>query len=95
MGGDDDRQVDSLKFNLAHCKSKGFKTALYSGFPLEHASEDLLYLLDYIKVGAYDETLGGLKSPTTNQRLYRLSEGNIEADITNVFWRKLDENYNK
>lgn len=92
MGGDDDRQIDSLAFNLAHCKLKGFKTALYSGFDLEHAPADLLYLLDYIKVGPYIEHLGGLKEKTTNQRLYKIVDGKITEDITSMFWRKLDEN---
>lgn len=90
MGGDDDRQVESLALNLAHCKLKGYKTALYSGFELNHASEDLLYLLDYIKVGPYIESLGGLKSKTTNQRLYRVVDGKITEDITHMFWRTLD-----
>lgn len=90
MGGDDDRQIDSLAFNLAHCKAKGFKTALYSGFDLEHAPPDLLYLLDYIKVGPYIEQLGGLKEKTTNQRLYKIVDGKITEDITYMFWRRLD-----
>lgn len=94
MGGDDDRQIDSLALNLAACKAYGFKTALYSGFELEHALEhpDLLYLLDYIKVGPYIEELGGLKETTTNQRLYKIVDGKITEDITNKFWRSLDEN---
>lgn len=94
MGGDDDKQIDSLMFNLAHCKSKGFKTALYSGFELDHALEhpDMLYLLDYIKVGPYVNELGGLKSRTTNQRLYKVVDGKITDDITHMFWRSLDEN---
>ena len=94
MGGDDDRQIASLLFNLAHCKSRGFKTALYSGFDLDHALErpEMLYLLDYIKVGAYVDNLGGLKSKTTNQRLYKVVNGKITEDITYMFWRSLDEN---
>lgn len=94
MGGDDDKQIDSLAVNLAVCKAYGFKTALYSGFELEHATQklDLLSLLDYIKVGPYIEELGGLKSKTTNQRLYKVTDGKITEDITNKFWRSLDEN---
>ena len=34
--------------------------------------------MDYIKLGPYIEALGGLKSPTTNQALYRIdSDGNM------------------
>ena len=41
---------------------------------------------DYIKLGPYIESLGGLKSPTTNQRLYK-RVGNDWQDITSVFWK--------
>jgi anaerobic ribonucleoside-triphosphate reductase activating protein len=44
---------------------------------------------DYVKIGPYIRHLGPLKSPTTNQRLYRQTEdGNFE-DITYRFWRKV------
>ncbi len=43
---------------------------------------------DYIKVGPYIEHLGALKSPQTNQRLYKKTpQGNFE-DITSRFWKK-------
>ena len=45
---------------------------------------------DYIKLGPYIESLGGLKSPTTNQRLYKRVGENWE-DITASFWRKTFE----
>ena len=41
---------------------------------------------DYIKLGPYIESLGGLKSPTTNQRLYK-RVGDCWKDITATFWR--------
>lgn len=40
----------------------------------------------YIKIGPYIENLGGLKSATTNQRLYEIEEGEMK-DITSVFWK--------
>ena len=49
---------------------------------------------DYIKLGPYIESLGGLKSEKTNQRLYkRVGQGTAESpfkweDITSVFWKK-------
>ncbi len=43
---------------------------------------------DYIKVGPYIQHLGPLKSPTTNQRMYRLKEDGSFEDITYRFWRK-------
>lgn len=38
----------------------------------------------YIKLGPYIESLGGLKSETTNQRLYHIENGIME-DITYRF----------
>ena len=46
---------------------------------------DLPY--DYVKLGPYIESLGGLKSPTTNQRLYK-RVGDSWEDITSVFGQK-------
>ena len=42
---------------------------------------------DYIKLGPYIESLGGLKSEKTNQRLYKRVGQNWE-DITALFWQK-------
>ncbi len=42
---------------------------------------------DYVKLGPYIESLGGLKSPTTNQRLYK-RVGDSWQDITSIFWQK-------
>ena len=42
---------------------------------------------DYIKLGPYIESLGGLKSPTTNHRLYK-RVGESWEDITSSFWKK-------
>ena len=43
--------------------------------------------LDYVKLGPYVETLGGLKSERTNQRFYK-RVGDEWRDITSVFWKK-------
>ena len=42
---------------------------------------------DYLKLGPYIESLGGLKSPKTNQRLYK-RVGDEWQDITSSFWKK-------
>ena len=51
-----------------------------------------LFRLDYLKIGHYDEELGGLDKETTNQRLYKVicedKDGNSLHDITPMFWRK-------
>ena len=42
--------------------------------------------LDYLKIGHYDDEYGSLDKKTTNQRMYRLKDGNRE-DITHRFWK--------
>lgn len=46
-----------------------------------------------IKIGHYDQELGGLDSPTTNQRLYKIEhqgDGSYkQVDITSSFWKKM------
>lgn len=63
--------IDLLQF----VKSRGLKTALYTG--QTSISENLLRELDYLKVGPYIQELGGLDSPTTNQRLFDLKNNKI------------------
>lgn len=41
---------------------------------------------DYLKLGPYIKKLGGLNSPKTNQRLYKV-DGYILRNITNRFWK--------
>jgi anaerobic ribonucleoside-triphosphate reductase activating protein len=43
---------------------------------------------EYIKIGPYIKHLGPLKSPTTNQRLYRRTDEGEFEDITSRFWKK-------
>ena len=93
MGGDDPQHVDSLKLALEHCRKAGYKTALYTGLELSQVDTEVLQLLNYIKVGPYIKELGGLKSSTTNQRLYKLNKlGVVVADLTSLFRRTLDAN---
>ena len=60
------------------------KTAWYSG-RMNMPKDNKVF--DYVKLGPYIESLGGLKSPTTNQRLYK-REDDSWGDITSVFWKK-------
>ena len=60
---------------LEYCKELGLKTCLYTGYELDFIPNQLLQLLDYIKVGNFNPVLGGLESPTTNQRFYYLTNG--------------------
>lgn len=91
MGGDDPAHVESLKLVLELCKKAGYKTALYTGLDLAQVDDELLRLLNYIKVGPYIKELGSLKDKTTNQRLYKLNKlGEIIEDLTPLFRRTLD-----
>ena len=64
-----------------------FKVAWYSGktviSPLITKND-----FDYIKVGPFIRHLGPLKSPTTNQRLYRIMPSGERVDMTDRFWKK-------
>jgi anaerobic ribonucleoside-triphosphate reductase activating protein len=62
------------------------KTAWYSGDSKLY--ENAQHYFDYIKLGQYIEELGGLKSPITNQRFYRI-ENEIMVDMTHKFYRKM------
>ena len=79
MGGDaDPKTVERL---IRFVKLRGLKTAWYSGRPaLPDGFE--VRLLDYLKLGPYIEASGGLKSKTTNQRLYRIEKDGNMTDIT-------------
>ena len=57
------------------------KTAWYSG--KEKVPEGFeVTVLDFLKLGPYVEALGGLKSPTTNQALYKIS---LDGSMTRIY----------
>jgi len=58
----------------------GVKTAWYSGRESLPESFDV-HVLDYLKLGPYIEALGGLKSPDTNQILFRINEDGTRSQI--------------
>ncbi len=84
MGGDEDTEaVDTM---AQYIRRQGKHAAWYSGRPTlphnfcpEH--------FDYVKVGPYIAEYGPLDSPTTNQRLYQIKEGQLE-DITQRMQKK-------
>ena len=57
------------------------KTAWYSGRPTLFDGAQAVF--DYVKTGPYIDVLGGLDSPATNQRLYRIRDG-VMTDITSL-----------
>ena len=84
MGGDQD--TECVAELAQHVHLKGLKTAWYSGREWAIA-EYKSTVFDFVKFGPYVEALGGLKSPTTNQRFYR-REGENWIDETSLFHRK-------
>ena len=83
MGGDNDPKAVS---RLAEkVKSLGLKTAWYSG--RQELSKDInLENFDYVKLGPYMEKFGPLNSRTTNQRMYKVHDCELE-DIRSKFWK--------
>ena len=73
-------------------KAYQLKTAWYSGRPCYPNTPSNQIIpstpvpFDYVKLGPDIESLGGLKSPTTNQRLYK-RVGDEWQDITSSFRR--------
>ena len=71
------------------------KIGWYSGRD-EYYKDINFDFFDYIKLGHYDEELGGLNKKTTNQKLYKLThtiyddgvKGIELKDITHMFWKK-------
>ena len=84
MGGDaSPREVEQCSIFIRNKTNGRIKTAWYSGknyFP-EQCS---LNNFDYLKLGVYIEHLGGLRSKTTNQKFYRIDDGEM-TDITERF----------
>jgi anaerobic ribonucleoside-triphosphate reductase activating protein len=83
MGGD--QNIEELERYLVHIKEVyGLKTCIYSGNDSIETFKSEMGYLDYLKVGKYDEKLGGLDNPNTNQRFYKINN-EIMTDITHVF----------
>lgn len=83
MGGEHDIDALTELFMYAH---KRVKTAWYCGLDrLPKDRQGILQYLDFYKEGHFDIELGGLDSPTTNQRLYHITHpGEKLWDITKL-----------
>ena len=90
MGGDaEPDKINTLaSFIINHYNS--IKVAWYSGRQ-ELSNHIDLCNFDYIKLGPYKEEFGPLNSRTTNQRFYKVSDGEL-IDITSKFWKHETEN---
>lgn len=85
MGGDSDtKRLNRLAKWVQD--ELDLKVAWYSG--RDELSEHIyISNFDYIKLGHYDEECGPLSNPNTNQRMYKISKGEL-IDITNRFWNE-------
>ena len=69
-GGD----INALRPFIVYAWGQGFKTCLYTGEDDAKAVPfSSMLFLDYLKLGHYDEKLGGLDIPNTNQAMYKIS----------------------
>lgn len=84
MGGD--QNGGELIAALKLCRRNNLKTCLYTGSDI--INFELLEYLDYYKIGRFIKDRGGLKSKSTNQRMY-LVDHSVDkpqlTDITNKF----------
>ena len=93
MGGDAEPEVINVLAEYVH-EIKHLKVGWYSGRDSYYKDINFNYF-DYIKIGHYDEDLGGLNKETTNQRLYKLTHTKLDdvvkkidfEDITSKFWK--------
>ena len=81
MGGDAEPMEIMRLARWIKSRWPGIRTAWYSGKESIPEGFDIT-CLDYIKLGPYIEALGGLKSPDTNQALYRIAS---DATLTRIY----------
>ncbi len=87
MGGDANPEaVDHLSLFIKESTGNQLKTAWYSGKTFVF-NDRCLEHFNYIKLGPYIEELGGLDSPFTNQRFYKIENGEM-VDQTKLLFQK-------
>lgn len=80
MGGDGSPESVVQLLGTVRREHPDLRTGWYSGGENMPPGAQLA-VFDYVKLGAWVEALGPLSSPTTNQRLFRISNGQ-PTDIT-------------
>lgn len=87
MGGDNDSvEVERLSCYVRNKSNARLKTVWYSG-KSKLPEHFFAGSFDYIKLGPYVENFGGLDSPSTNQRFYKIVDG-LMLDRTDIFYKK-------
>lgn len=79
MGGDAERRLINVLAEYVH-EVKRLKVGWYSGRDTYYNNINFDYF-DYIKLGHYDENLGGLNKKTTNQRLYKITHEILDDEV--------------
>ena len=82
MGGDPGSVNDLANFIKQHWL---FKIGWYTGYQFI-PKEINFNNFDYIKIGPYIKELSGLDNPNTNQRFYKVENGQL-IDWTYKFWK--------
>ena len=83
LGGDNNPSLVEL-LEFIKTEYSGLKICIYTGN--NTIPDEMMDYLDYYKIGSYIEELGGLSSVLTNQRMYKLVDGE-PIDITHMFRR--------
>ena len=83
MGGDSEPAEVERLARWIKLRYPSLKTAWYSGKEFIPSDFDLS-TMDYVKTGPFIEALGGLKSPVTNQALFRV---NHDGTITRIIMK--------
>lgn len=91
-------QPNALIEKLLIAKNHGLKTCLYSGE--KHIDISISQHLNFLKTGAWNQSLGGLDSPTTNQVFRDVISGkklnhlfNKAIDVNTVNTNTVDANH--
>ena len=87
MGGDSSPQHIHTLAMYVKTAFPELKVAWYSGKEKLHSSISLnIQDFDYIKLGPYKKEYGPINCKTTNQRFYKVIDGEL-VDITDKFWK--------
>lgn len=77
MGGD--QNIKEIESALKIVKAHNLKTCVYFGAETVAEVQPIVHLLDFFKTGSYMAKFGGLNSPTTNQRFFKV----VGSEIVN------------
>ena len=86
MGGDQNLSELNVLTDIIH--SNDIRCCLYSGD--DNLNLDSVLFFDYVKIGSYHQSLGGLSSENTNQRMYKKDDTGSFNDITYKFKKKIN-----